>query len=159
MKSEVKKGIALAGILFLLAPALVSAHTARLPYWGPLVSCGPGTYEGERENPCENLCDLIHTAQHVIYFGITLALFAFAPAFFAWGGLMIMTAGGSPLEVLEGGKKGSPERLSQGKKILEGTAIGVVIVLGAFLIVNTFISLLGLGGSEGIQFGTVQCEL
>jgi len=125
----------------LLIPIISFAHTATVfpPYWGPLVSCGPGT-----EKPmCTDLCDLIHTVQHTIYFGMSLALYAFAPAFFAWGGLMILISGGSP------------ERLGTGKKILTGTVIGIAIVLGAFLIVNTFISVLGVGDSVG--WGNISC--
>lgn len=152
-------------ILLFAFPLLSFAHEIdiwKIPpgYWGPLVSCGPGTEQvpDTDQRPCVSLCDLFHTAQHTIYFGISIALFAFAPAFFAWGGLMIIMSGGSPLEVLEGGKQGNPEMLSKGKKTLTGTVIGVLLVLGAYLIVGTFIALLGVGGPEGVQWGTISCK-
>jgi hypothetical protein len=140
-------------ILFFAFPLLSFAHEIdiwKIPpgYWGPLVSCGneqdPTT--GNITNPCTSLCDLIHTSQHTIYFGISLASFVFAPAFFAWGGIMILISGGSE------------ERLGKGKKILTGTVIGILLVLGAYLIVGTFVALLGVGGPEGIQWGTIDCK-
>ncbi|RJQ28634.1 hypothetical protein C4571_03120 [Candidatus Parcubacteria bacterium] len=130
----------------LALPVLGFAHEVRVPYWGPLLSCGTVIDEkGVATNPCTSLCDLVHTAQHFIYFGITLALVALAPPFFAWGGIMILTSGGSE------------ERLGSGKKILTGTVIGIVIVLAAFLIVNTFISLIGVRGVIG--WGNINCSL
>jgi len=41
---------------------------------------------------------------------------------------------------------GDPGKLGEGKKILTGTLVGILIVLGAFLIVSTFIKFLGVSG-------------
>lgn len=104
-------------------------------YWGPLVSC-TGNYDPSNPSPtgqptCISFCDLIHTFLHVIYFGMSIALFVLAPIFFAWGGIMILIAGGDP------------GKMQSGKKILTGTLVGIGITLGAFLIVATFVRFLG----------------
>lgn len=53
----------------------------------------------------------------------------------------------------------SPDKLATGKKILTGTLIGVLIVLSSFLIVETFISILGVA-RDVPGFGTAfQCRV
>lgn len=117
------------------APSVSHAHNPNIwptGYWGPLLSC---TGDGGGGLPeCKNLCDLAHTIQHFIYFGISIAFFAFAPVFLAWGGIMIIFAGASP------------GRVETGKKIIWGTVIGIAITLGAFLILDWF--LLAVTGSS-----------
>jgi len=96
---------------------------------------------------CTSLCDLLHTMQHLIYFGITLALFVFTPIFVAYGGILMLIAGAN-------------ESLwSQGKKVLTGTVIGIALSLGSFLIVNTFLIVFGQNRGPGtIQFGSINCQ-
>lgn len=118
-------------------------------YWGPLLSCGindPNPAHNVKPQ-CENFCDLIHTAQHVIYFGLSILLFALAPAFIAYGGFMILISGGST------------ERLEQGKKTLRAAVIGLLIGLGAFLIVNSFIVLLGITLGVNIGWSSIDCNV
>ncbi len=122
-----------------LPPLFVSAST--MPdifpkgYWatGGLVSCTGGN--------C-SLDELIQTVLNVVSFGITLALFVAAPILFGWGGIKIML--GSQLPGLE---KGST--ISEGKKILTGTLIGILIVLTAYLMIKTLVSLLGITNIGG----------
>ncbi|MDO8536664.1 MAG: hypothetical protein Q7R94_00245 [bacterium] len=108
-----------------VVPILASANggVPTVPYWGPLVSCTGAT--------CADLCDLLHTFVHIVYFGVTIAVFLVAPVLIAWGGIMIMLAGGNP------------GKLEEGKKIVTGTIIGIVLTVGALLIVKTFVSVLG----------------
>jgi len=56
----------------------------------------------------------------------------------AWGGIVIMTAGGSI------GTEKSPSRVSKGKKIITTAVIGIAIALGAWLVINAiFLALTG----------------
>jgi hypothetical protein len=111
-------------------------------YWGPLLSCS-GSGQGGLSK-CTSLCDLLRTFQNVIYFGISLAFFAIAPVLLIWGGLLILIAGPNP------------GLLEQGKKILTGTLIGILIVLCSFLIVNTF--LWAMGSPKEVGWPTIQCN-
>lgn len=143
---------------------LASAHTPGIPYWGaPLISCNTqklmedgecrmedGEWRGEYCDPCASICELLHTTQHLIYFGITLVLFAIAPVLLLVGGFMVLVSGGSE------------KRLDTGKKILTGTIWGIAIVLGSFIIINTFLWALGARGDPtgrtNIAWPEIDCE-
>lgn len=139
-----KKTFILYSFFFILAvtPALVSAAT--MPdifpggYWADPYGTPPRGLLYCSPDGC-TFDDLIQTFLNFVAFGITLALFIATPILFAWGGIMIMLAGGSP------------EKLGQGKKILTGTLIGVLIVLASFLILRTFINFLGIAGIGGFS--------
>ncbi|HTY39478.1 MAG TPA: hypothetical protein VMC43_00065 [Candidatus Paceibacterota bacterium] len=108
-------------------------------YWGKdpaLLSC---TGDGKSGEKCLSLCDFMETLKRFIYFGMTLAVFVFAPISILFGGLMMIFGGASP------------SQYQYGKRILTGTVIAVAIVLGAFLIVNTFYTYIvqGIGGGSG----------
>ena len=149
-------------LLFLGAfPLMTSAHVPSIlngGYWGGedpstgmsgIVSCSapitvtqhPGESESDifppdvsqGQHPCTSLCDLIHTLIHLISLGESIALYAAAPILFAWGGILILISAGNP------------GRISEGKKILTGTLIGVLIILSAYLIVRTLIVTLDIG--------------
>ncbi len=136
-------------LISLLAPHLASAAVTgidneqhKLPYWRPLVSCsGAPTSDPNfpvcRPSGAGGEDDLLHTFIHLAYFGMTITLFFLAPALFAWGGILILISGASP------------GKLEQGKKILTGTVIGVLITLFALLIVRTFLQLVGICGVGG----------
>ncbi len=153
-------GIAIVFALVLLigAPLFVSAATGAasaipgIPYWGPLVSCtgdyaNTGSPSGAVTAKCTSLCDIFKTIQNVIYFAMTVALFAIAPVFIVVGGIMMLMAGGSP------------ERFKKGGKIVSGTFIGLAIVLGAFLIVNTFLYILGNPKGSGVSWPNITCSV
>ena len=120
-------------IVATVAPLLVSAHTPALTsaLGGPIVSCGRSGV------PACSRAELIHTFIHIIYFGMGVALYIIAPIAFGWGGIMFLISGGN-----EG-------RIGTAKKIMTGTAIGVVLVLSSFLIVKIFIGVLGIQGIGG----------
>ncbi|RME58817.1 hypothetical protein D6779_05685, partial [Candidatus Parcubacteria bacterium] len=123
--------VALATGILVARPA--SAHSIGLPYWpsksNPIVPCSAlGT--GGRP-ACTSWCDLIHLAQHVIYFLLTLAIFIVGPFMIGVGGIMLMISAGAP------------ERMAQGKKVLTGAVIGMLIGLFSYLIVGTIFFLIG----------------
>ena len=141
-------------LLFIAVPLVIAPYFALaanvatgIPYWPgvggapQLISC-TGFLGGEKDaggkplsakTPCVSLCDLIDTVLNVIYFAMTLAIFVFAPMLFAWGGFMVLTAGAKP------------DQVGMAKKVLTGTLIGVLIVLGSFLIIYTVAHELGVG--------------
>ena len=144
----------LCALAVVLLPSLAFAYTApSIPYWATngLVSCTGNLYNvasttySANPNACTSLCDLINTIENVIYFGITIALFVILPILFAWGGLMFMFS------------RGKPEGISKAKGILTGAVVGLLIVLGAWLIVNTVVNALGIKGVGG--FGTNICTV
>lgn len=141
-----KKVFAITVLALYLLPVGVFA-VGLAPYWGPLVSCtgqtgGYTTPAGKFLPQCQSFCDLLATAQNFINFGMTIALYVIAPIFFAWGGIMILTAGGSP------------EKVKAARGMLLNVAIGVAIVLASFVIVSTFFYLFNVafknpaGGSQ-----------
>ncbi|MCR4328031.1 MAG: pilin [Patescibacteria group bacterium] len=114
-------------VVTLTVPFVASAQQVSFPYWpsdnNPILPC--------TGLDCVDLCQLLSLFQHLIYFGMTVAVMVIAPLFLIWGGFMILISGGST------------ERISKGKTILTSTIIGIAMALGAFLIVNTFLWVLG----------------
>jgi len=112
-------------------------------FWGPLVSCtGNYTTPGSM-TPCTSLCDLIDTFINIVYFGMSIAIFIIAPIMVVVGGIMIMFAGANP------------GMLESGKKAITAAIVGLIIVLCAYLIVNTFITVLSITDVGG--FGNNSC--
>lgn len=157
---------ALAVLVFsLLAPilAFASEDGTSIPYWAtgnyPLLSC-TGNYNDVVQGStiakrCESFCDLLTTAQRIINFAITIVLFIGVPAMLIYGGVMLMTSASAE------------ERRSAAKSALLSAVIGAAIMLGAFVILNTFLWLLGNGNSTTgygggeihIAWPRVQCTL
>ena len=111
---------------------------------GGLVPCGrrsdaPATPEFEF-CPCR-LCHLIILTDRVIDFLITKTVFPLGILMIAVGGIMFVTAGGNP------------QRVANAKKIITTTVLGVVIILGAWLIVNTVLMLIGVADWTGLETG------
>jgi len=111
---------------------------------GPLVSCtgnpiilGTNGATSTNANACVSLCDLIQTFENFVYFGIGVVIWIIAPILFAWGGIMYMMS------------RGKPEGISSASKILTGTLVGLLIVLCAWLLVNTVVTSLKITGVGG----------
>lgn len=167
MKKAISPSALLVIVLFASMPLSAQAQCPGFPYWGgagcPIVPCA-GFYKvsddpvidftplGGGIESCVNLCQLLTFVQRIIYFGMSLAVFVLAPIFISWGGVMIMIA------------RGTPSGLERGKKILFSAIIGLLLALGAFLIVNTFFWALSLAGGLDSQFvdsawPTIRCRL
>ncbi|MBI2888933.1 MAG: hypothetical protein HYY10_03350 [Candidatus Liptonbacteria bacterium] len=125
-------------------PSVASAQQASFPYWGTNPSLLPCT--GLK---CVDLCQLLLLFQHLIYFGMTIAVLFVAPILILWGAFLIIISGGSA------------ERVSKGKTVLTSTIVGIVITLGAFLIVSTFLWLLGnpASGTARVSWPNIACEV
>ncbi|MDO8504791.1 MAG: hypothetical protein Q7S36_02965 [Candidatus Liptonbacteria bacterium] len=136
-----KKLFVILFLAFLILPGFVSATSVLTPYWGPIVSCvgaiqdpanPPLDAKGNALLQCTSFCDMVDTSQNILKMGLTFALYLLAPILFVWGGVLILTAGGSP------------EKMSSARKLLLSTAVGIVIVLAAFSMVTFFLKT-GLG--------------
>lgn len=85
-----------------------------------LVPCGPGSDSGKA---C-TICDFTTLASNIVNFVIKAA-FAIAVLYMLYGGFTILTAGESTA------------RMESGRKIIFQTAIGLVILLSAWIIIDT----------------------
>ena len=136
-KAKLFFGIFLA-LIFLTVSSPVFAEG--LPYWGKdLIPCG------WKDNECVNWCQLIKLTDNLTSFGITIAVFVIAPIFIAYGGIMIIAAGGSEA------------RFSRGKQIVTAAVIGFLLALGAWLIITTFFGIIAGGSSD--QWANIQCTV
>jgi hypothetical protein len=121
-------------------------------YWAPkgIVSCdsnyltvtagSTGRQSDASGAPyCQDMTDLIQTFVNVVYLAMSVAIFIIAPILFLVGAVTIMMAGAKP------------DLLTKGRQTLVGTAVGLVIVLCSYLIVNTVISVFNISGITGFS--------
>ncbi len=111
---------------FLLIPFLAQADSS----WWPLVQCG-----GPTQDPCA-LCDLLELAQRVLHFAMQMA-FLIVVGFIVYGGFRWIFS------------LGKEENIREGQKVITNAIIGLIIILSAWLIVNTvfwFITQVGVSG-------------
>lgn len=92
--------------------------------------------ECAKGRPCLSLCDLAHTGQHIIQLLIALAI-PIATIVILAGSFMIMTSGGSET------------RFAAGKNAITLAVIGVAVVFGAWIVINTIFVALARGGAAG----------
>lgn len=81
------------------------------------------------------VCDVAQLAQNLLNTGIFLAVF-FSALLFAWAGWKVLTSGGDT------------EAYTSGKRIFTNVAIGLIIILAAWLLVDTLMKAL-----TGASFG------
>jgi len=116
-------------MLFFVAPSLALAAN---PLPGQIVpqSCNEGI------GGCKSVCDLATVAQNVLNTGIYIAVFLSA-VLFAWAGWLYLTSVAG-------------NEISRAKEIFMNVAIGLVIILAGWLVVDTLMrTLVGTGGSFG----------
>jgi len=92
-----------------------------------LVPCGPGT----AHPMCDNICYLLEMISKIAFFIVRNVMPPLAGLLFLIGGIMMVAAAGSE------------ERYKKGRQIVLNTAIGVVIVLVSWLLVNSIITIVG----------------
>ena len=114
-------------LVLLTAPAIVSS--AVMP--GQIVPC---TGALPKETAC-TICDIAQVAQNVLNTGIFVAVFLSA-ILFAWAGVKYLTSA-----VNQGG-------LNEAKSLFLNVLIGLFIILGAWLVIDTLMKTLTNG-----QFG------
>lgn len=143
--------IIIAGLLILLPLISLAAGPSLFPtgYWGPLVSCTGSASSSEKNTlpVCTTFCDMVKTAQYVLYFAMTILFFLIVPILIAFGGLLMLISGGSE------------ERFQSGRKYATSGLIALLIGMGAFLIISTF--LWGIGNGQGnakVSWPTIECN-
>ena len=101
-----------------------------------LIPCG-----GKGQNPCQ-LCDFLVLFQNIVNFLLFKIVPPVAALMIVIGGIMFFMGGASP------------GMLQKAKSLLTSVAIGLVIIYGAWVFVNTFFMLIGLS-----QFGEFGFDL
>lgn len=113
--------------------------------FGPLAPQCTGNPMITGESTC-TLCDFLALIDNVVKFATQL-VFVLVVIYMIWGAFLIITSGGSK------------DRVTKGRKIITSAIIGMVIVLGAWLIVST-VFLVVTGGYEGalpMPWYRIQC--
>lgn len=82
-----------------------------------------------------DFCDFVQLFVGLANWGYTI-LGTAALLFFIYGGIMLLISGGMM------GSEQNPGRLIKAKKILNGTIVGIILILSSWLIVNTIIGAL-----------------
>ena len=117
--------------LFFVTPSLAMA--------AGLTSIVPSDCTGD--GGCQSICDLAQLAQNVLNDGIYLAVFLSA-VLFAWAGWKHMSAGGDS------------HQISEANKVFSAVFIGLIIILSAWLIVDTLMRTIA-GQPAGLPWNEV----
>ncbi|MCL4405428.1 MAG: pilin [Patescibacteria group bacterium] len=88
-------------------------------FWGPLVPQDTNSW-----------CGLLQLFQNVLNFALTISV-PIATIVIVYGGFVIMTGGGEP------------DKLKTGRDAIIAALVGVIIVFGAWLIINTVLNIVG----------------
>jgi hypothetical protein len=121
-----RRNIAIMFTAFLLLTPTVTLAAAGLV---PIVPQSGQGSDWNGPGGCQSICDLALLAQNVLNDGIYIAVFLSA-ALFAWAGWKHMTAGGDA-----GAVKAANE-------VFMNVFIGLILILSAWLIVSTLMSVL-----------------
>lgn len=114
-------------LFFSITATLVLAGGTGCPKEGEgLVPCG-----NVPSCPCE-LCDLFVMIDRILDFLLFKIVPVLAALMIAIGGFMYIFA------------FGKPETISQAKRLFTAVAIGLLIIYGAWVIINTFFAMIGL---------------
>ena len=121
-----RRAIVIFVVSFVL-PSVVLAQSA-LPTIVPQSCNQPGG--------CQSVCDIAQIAQNILNLGIYLAVFLSA-VLFAWAGLMYLT------------NVANPSGINKAKEVFFNVAIGLVIILAGWLVVDTVMKILVNQGNLG----------
>ena len=114
--------------LMLIIPVISFAQSA------PLVPC-----DNSEANPCD-FAQFMILINNIIDFIFKFLALPIAAIMFAYAGFTLVTSGGSP------------ESKTKAKNIFTNVVIGLIIALGAWLIIKTILSLVGYSGAGWIGF-------
>lgn len=99
---------------------------------GGILSCTGNYLNASATVPfCKSICDIFSTLKNLFDFLLTIIMFLLAPAYFVYGGFLVMTG------------SGNESRVSQGKDVMRRTIIGILITLSSYAIVATFLWAVG----------------
>lgn len=99
--------------------------------FSPVMALGAGL--PSKIVPCDGVnctvCDVAQLSQNILNTGIFIAVF-FSAVLFAWAGWKVLTSGGDS------------EQYSSGKRIFTNVIVGLVIILAAWLLIDTLMKTL-----------------
>lgn len=134
INNKIMKELIIFSLLILLStPILTNAAIIVRP--SGLVPCG-----GPNQNPC-TACDLLVLAQNVLKFAFEIA-FLIIIGFIVYGGFRWIFS------------LGKEENIKAGQQIITNAIIGLVIILSAWIIVNTVFWLIAQAGGTEEYIGT-----
>ncbi len=110
---------AIAVFVLLLLPIYVSAQGKGLPK-----QIVPDKYNCNQPGGCDSICAVVDLAQNVLNFGIFMAV-VLSAFLFAYAGWKLITAGGNT------------EVYQQGKRVFGNVLIGLIIILGGWIVIDT----------------------
>ena len=112
-----------------------------------IVNCGPGTHTDPADPASPEVeCDsgqFLGLLHNLMTFAVEIAIIIVGLSV-AYGGFMILIS------------SGSEERMSQGKKAMKASIIGIIIIFTAWLVVNTLITLFTNCSGWNV-FGGIKC--
>jgi hypothetical protein len=122
----------------------------RVDYQG-LVPCGKtAPSEGESPEvtiPCQ-LCHLFVMFQGIVNFLLTTIVPVVAVLMIVIGGLMLMFA---HFELIPKGSAGDSALISMAKSLFTYTIVGLIVIYGAWLLINLFFQLIGVADWTGLR--------
>jgi len=136
--------------IFTLNSNEVFAQPAECP--GGLVPCGRScddpTTSVREDTPC-SFCHIFYLTKNIIDFVLVKIVFPLAVLLLVVGGAMFLLAAGDPGKV------------NQGKSIMKAVVIGLLIIVAAWVIVNTFFVIIDVSDWTGLEGGwfTIICTL
>jgi len=119
---------------YLIAAALLAGIMAPSFALGAGLTSSIVPSDCNNQGGCQNVCDLAILAQNILNAAIVISIFL-AAILFAYAGLKMVTA------------PANPGQRNQGKKLFYNVMVGFIIILAAWLIVNTIMSLLLTGNA------------
>ena len=120
----------------------------------PLMALGAGLVPcgGPNEHPC-TICDFFKLIQNVINF----ILFEIVPPLtiliVAIGGFMFVFSYVNPIE-------GGPSMIARAKKLFTALALGLLLIYGSWVLINTFFAVIGVASWTGLKEGwfKINCQ-
>lgn len=107
-----------------------------IQFFGPIAPQCTGAPLIGGEPSC-SLCDLLTLIDNVVKFTTQIAVLLVV-IFIIWGAFLILTSAGDT------------KRVASGRKIITGTVVGLIIILGAWIIISTTFLVIT-GSYEGIM--------
>lgn len=105
--------------VLLMLPILVSAQ-------GIPKQIVPTKYGCDQPGGCQSICAIVDLAQNVLNFGIFIAV-VLSAFLFAYAGWSMLTSGGNS------------EIYAKGKRVFGNVLIGLILILGGYIIVDTLL--------------------
>ncbi len=138
----------------LLFLTLSSSILPNFAFSAGLVPCGPGT-----DKPSCELCDFFVMINNIVKFFLVpdKDINQNVPIVPALAVLMVLIGGFMYILAAAGG--GGANMISQAKGLFKGVVIGLLVAYGAWIIVDTFLTVLGVSTWQGTgEWWTINCQ-